>query len=390
MTEATNASERINAESFDAAPARTTLEVATVLAGCWRSIATTAALAAAAAVGFSYVVAPTYTAGTVFMPPQQQQNSVAAMALASLGPLGSLSGASLKSSGEQYVALLQSNNIGDRIIDRFNLIDAYDVRLRSEARKQLGEQVKISLGKKDGLISVTVDDELSQRAADMANAYVSELRRLTSELALTEAQQRRVFFQGQRDQTRKQLELAQQRLEASGVTLSSINAEPKSAAEAYAKLKAEHTAAVVRLQNLRTYLNDQAVEVKQALSAISALQSKLNELSGPKGNGEQESSYLTKYREYKYQEALYETFSRQLELARVDEAREGALIQVVDVAQAPDRRSKPKRAQLAVAWGVAGLILASLVTLLRDNWRRQFAAPEHRVRWQAFVAAFKR
>ena len=155
----------------------------------------------ALAVGVSYLMQPVFTATTLFMPPQQNQ-SAAASAVASLGALSSLIGGSggVRTPADQYVALMQSNTVSDRIIDHFKLLGVYDTPLRVDARLKLSRKVRISIGKKDGLISVDVDDVNPQRAADIANRYVEELQRVTAGLAVTEAQQRRVFFERQLQQ----------------------------------------------------------------------------------------------------------------------------------------------------------------------------------------------
>ena len=145
----------------------------------------------------TFLMPKTYTARTSFIPPQKPQ-SAANNALASLGPLASLAGMSAgarNQAAEQYVALLESITVSDRIIDEFGLMQVYDEKYRVEAREELEDNVHIALGKKDGLITIEVDDRQPQRAADMANRYVDELRRMASTLALTEGQQRRVFFE---------------------------------------------------------------------------------------------------------------------------------------------------------------------------------------------------
>ena len=194
------------------------------------------------ALGITMLIAPTFTAVTTFMPPQQSQSG-AASALASLGSLAGLAGgaASISSPGERYVALMQSVTVSDRIVDQFKLMEVYDEKFRVDARKRLVSNVRIALGKKDGLITVEVDDKSQQRAADMANRYVDELRRMTGTLAVTEAQQRRLFFERQLQQSRDRLVQAQQALQSSGFNASALKAEPKAAAEAYARsgLKAQ-------------------------------------------------------------------------------------------------------------------------------------------------------
>jgi capsule polysaccharide export protein KpsE/RkpR len=282
-----------------------------------------------------------------FLPPQASQNA-ATSALASLGSLAGLAGGSGagRNVGEQYVALMQSASVSDRLIERFKLMEIYETRFRADARKMLSMRVRISLGKKDGLIGVEVDDANPQRAADIANRYVDELRQITGTLAVTEAQQRRIFFEQQLANSRDRLVQAQQALQSSGFNAGALKSEPKSAADAYAKLKAEATATEVRLQTLRGNLSETAPEVQQQRSILAALRSQLAqaEQSGSAPSG---SDYIGKYRDFKYQETLFEMYARQFELARVDESREGTLIQVIDAATPPEKSSKPKHGTLA-------------------------------------------
>lgn len=319
----------------------------------------------------SYLITPTFTARTSFIPPQQQQ-SAAASALASLGALASIAGGSLGSSrtpADQYVSLLQSTTISDRLIDGFGLMAAYDTELRVDARRQLDKYVRIALGRRDGLIVIEVDDKSPKRAADMANRYVEELRNLTSKLALTEAQQRRVFFESQVSQTKTKLAATQQSLEASGFNAGALRAEPKAAAETYARLKAELTGTQLRLESARQSLTDSAPEIQQLLARMSALRVQLQatESSVPP---ELDGGYLSKFRDFKYQEALFELFSRQYELAKLDESKEGLLIQVIDPAAAPEKKSFPKRGMIAALGVAVGLLGCLGLILAQPAWRR--------------------
>jgi len=326
-------------------------------------------LAGAAAFGITFLFEPMFTARTVFLPPQQQ--SGAANALASLGPLAGLAGgvAGLKTPGDQYVALLQSANVEDRVIDRFELQKVYDQKLRVDTRRELKRNVRIELGKKDGLIVIEVDANKPQLSADIANEYVQQLRRVTTELALTEAQQRRTFFEREMKQTRAKLTDAQQALQAGGFSAGAMKAEPKTAAESYARVKAELTAAEVRLQVLRQSLTSASHEVQQQTSLVSALRGELRQAETSASAESKDANYLSRYREFKYQEALFDLFSKQYELARVDESRDGSLIQVVDLASAPERKSRPKRATIAAATTMAAFLLLRIGVLVSQQWR---------------------
>lgn len=369
--------ENIQASSLqeEAEEGTSILELAIPLAEHRWLLALTPIAVGAVVLGITFLIPPTFTARTSFLPPQQQQSAAASM-LASLGNLSGLAGAAnVKSPADQYVALMQSETVADRIIDRFGLMQLYDAKYRLQARKELSKNVRISAGKKDGLITVEVDDEDPKRAADMANRHVEELRSLTSQLALSEAQQRRVFFEAQLTQTRDHLTRAQQALQESGFTPGALKAEPKSAAEEYAKLRAEATATEVRLQAFRKSLADTAPEILQQQARLDALRSELAkaEASTTVSNG---PDYISKYREFKYQEALFDMFARQYELARLDESREGALIQVIDPAKPPELKSRPKRALTALGSAAACLLLLSSFLLLRQRWRDSLSRPE--------------
>jgi uncharacterized protein involved in exopolysaccharide biosynthesis len=377
-----------------AAPAEAgMLDLLTPVAHHWRSVVLLPIVVGALAYGVTYLIRPTFIAETTFMPPQQQQSNTAS-ALASLGSLAGLSGAgAIKSPADQYVSLIESVTISDRIIDHFKLRELYNLQYRDLARQALAKRVQASVGKKDGLITVQVEDWDAKRAADIANAYVVELRRMTSGLAMSEAQQRRAFFERQLEATKTKLTAAQIALQDTGVNGGTLKAEPRSAVEAFARVDAQLTVAEVKLQTLRGTLTDGAYEVRQQQALVQALTEQKHGLeqndmaaAGDKGNAD----YVTRYREFKYQETLFDLFARQFELARADESREGALIQVIDVAQPAERKSKPRRAIITVAAALVTGVLFILFLIGRSRWRVSMADPAAADRYQRFRSAWRR
>ena len=340
-------------------------ELLHALAERWRLLAIGPVAIGLIAIAGSFLLTPSFTARTSFLPPQQQQ-SAAANALASLGSLVG-GGAGQRTPADQYVALLQSTTVADKLIDAYKLLQVYDKELRIDARKELAKNTRAAAGKKDGLIVLEVDDESPQRAADLANRYVEELRLLTNRLTLTEAQQRRQFFEGHLQRTRDKLTEAQRALQGSGFNQESIKAEPKAAAESYARLKAEITTSSARLDALRGSLTESAPEVRQLEALLGVLRGQLARIESSSNQGAS-PDYVGKYREFKYQETLFEQLSRQYELARVDESREGQL-QVVDVAQAPEKKSWPKRSLFGAAGTVIGFVLLLAWVLGVPRWR---------------------
>ncbi len=342
-----------------------------------RSLVLLPLLAGLLALAASFAIAPTFTAVTKFMPPQQQQSGVAAM-LQSLGSLGSLAGASgaLKNPADQYVAFLKSQSVEDAMIERFHLQERYNEKYRQDTRKQLEKMSRISAGK-DGLIAIEVDDKDPPMAAQMANAYVQELGTLLNRLAVTEAQQRRVFFEKQLLSAKENLIKAEVALKASGVNSSALKASPQAAVEGLAKLKAAITAQEVKIASMRGYLTENAPDVKQAFTELSAMRSQMSraETEDPSA-ASGGSDYIAKFRDYKYHETLFELFAKQYEIARVDESREGALIQVVDVAQPPEKKSKPQRSLIAVAVALAVGVLLLLFIFIRQALQSAKNSPD--------------
>ena len=319
-----------------------------------------------AALGYSFTIPPTYTAKTQFLPPQQQQSSAASM-LASLGALGGLAGAAtgLKSPADQYIAFMKSVRLQDALIERFKLLDKYEAKLKTDARGILTGSVRIASGK-DGLISVEVDDNDPKFAADLANAHVEELSNLLARLAVTEAQQRRMFFEKQLAQTKDNLAKADLALKSSGIASSVLKSSPASAVEAVARLKAGISVQEVKLGTMRNYLTESSPDFKQALSELASLKSQLNKAEKEEPTTQGTSDYVARYREFKYQETMFELFAKQFELAKVDESREGAVIQVLDVAEPPERKAKPKKAMIAIISALASGFSILLFVFVRS------------------------
>ena len=349
------------------------------------------------ALAISFAIPPTFTATTKFMPPQQQQGAAAAM-LAGLGALGGLAGAAtgIKNPVDPYVAFLKSRSVQDSLVDRFKLTERYDEKLKQDARKELEQNVQI-VGGKDGLITIDASDKDPAFAAQLANGHVEELSKLLNRLAVTEAQQRRLFFEKQLNLSKENLVKAEQALKTSGVNSSALKASPAASVEGLAKLKATITAQEIKIASMRGYLAESAPDFKQAQTELAAMRSQMGsvEKEDPAvGSSGGDSDYIAKFRDFKYHETLFELFAKQYEMARVDESREGAVIQVVDVAQPPERKSKPKKALIALvamlATGLALLLFVFVRQALRNACKDQMAATRFAVLMRSFKQALGR
>lgn len=335
--------------------------------------------------GCAFLLPKVYTAKTLIMPPQQQQ-SAASAALAQIGGLAGGAGAALgiKNPAEIYISMLKSRSVTDAMVSKFGLIQYYQVKLREEAVDALLSSTQISSGK-DGLISISVESRDPNKAAAIANGYVVELRRVAGGLAVTAAAQRRLFFGNQLNSIKERLAMSEAKLvEIQAQTgILHLEGEAKSAMERIAQIRAQISAQEIQSAAMRQGMTSDNPEYQRAQAALVELRKELQLAVSKQSPGEQgflsrstlpgaALAYVRSAREVKYNELLMEMIARQFELARLDEANEGAVIQALDVAQIPERKSGPRRLLIGISGGLLSLFLSSLFVLLRARhlgWR---------------------
>ena len=331
-----------------------------------------------------------YTGKTTILPPQQTQSIASSMVGQFGGLLAGLAGKDFigKSQSEMFVAMLQSRGIEEALVQRFNLVKVYKAKFLVDACRALEGHSKIEITKQ-GLIAVAVEDLDPQRAADIANGYIEELQKLTGRLAIGEAGQRRLFFEKQLLRAKDDLTDAEiafrQTQERTGVM--QIDAQSRAIIAAVSQLKAEIAAKEVTLQAMRSFATEQNPDYRLNNEQLAGLQQQLAKLLRNSNTAEGDIEipttkiptagleYIRRFRELKYQETLYELFARQYEIARVDEAKSAPVIQVVDWAKRPERKSSPFRTLIVLLSTMAAFFFVSLFVLLKEMYRRQRQDP---------------
>ena len=368
----------------------TLLDILIVLAKHKKMIAQITIGATLLALVISFVIPKKFTATTRILPPQQTQSSAIAM-LAQLNPLAAGLGRDLglKNPSDLFVTMLKSRTVEDALIDKFDLRREYDYKTYYDTRKKLESRSSIS-SDKDGTIAISVEDGDPQRSADMANAYVDELYKLTQTLAVTEASQRRLFFQRQLDMAKQDLAEAEASLrqtqEKTGII--QLDGQAKAIIESTAELKAQIAAREVQLQRMKLFATDQNPEYQGLQQELSGLRAQLAraEQTRTGGNGEIQIAtakipeagleYVRRYRDVKYYETIFELLAKQYEAAKLDEAKNAAIIQVMDKAVPPEKKSSPKRGLIAAVTLFAAFFLSCLWALVRESYRRMNEDPE--------------
>lgn len=356
---------------------------------------------------FAFLLPKKYTAETTLLPPQHQSSlgSMLSSQLGSLGAMASLAGGSLglKNPNDMYVAMFRSQTVEDAMIKKYGLMQEYHAKLLSVARKDFEAHSSVDGSNKDGLLHIAVTDRNPKRAAELANGYVDQFRDLSNHLAISDAAQRRLFFQQQMQSAKDNLTNAEAALvqteEKSGMV--AIGGQARALIQTGVALKAQVAAKEVEIQGMRSFAAPNNPNLVQAEQELHALQAQLAKLAGNGGNSGDELilpkgklpaaglEYLRKYRDVQYYQAIFDILAKQFEVAKLDEAREGALIQVVDPALPPDYKSSPHRALILGGFLAGGIFLGIFFALAAAGLENLNEDPRNRAQLESLREAFR-
>lgn len=358
------------------------------------------------AMAISLLMTPIFTSTVKIMPPQQQNSGLAA---AMLGQLGSLAGAAgsiagIKNPNDVYVGMLESRTIADKLIDRFKLKERYEAKTMDDTRKALSNATNINNGKKDGFISVSVNDKDPVFAAELANAYVDELVKLTQSMAVSDASKRRLFLEQQLTETKNKLADAEVALRTTQEKTGLIQPDGQVQAiiSGIAQLKANIAAKEVQIKSMRTFATGQNPDLLRAQEELRGLQAQLSKLEmnqSSKGGDfmvptgrlpEVGVEYIRRLRDVKYFETMFELLAKQYELAKIEEAKDASVIEVLDKAIPAEKKSKPRRALITLVGLLVGGVLAVLLAFIKDAYSRSRANPLSNERWRHLSDAWRR
>jgi capsule polysaccharide export protein KpsE/RkpR len=348
-----------------------------------------------------FLIPVRYTSTTRLMPPDQAGQGITTV-LAAVGKAsadtGGVSGLlGLKTTGDMFVGVLQSRSVADDVINKFDLRKVYNVRRYQDARLHLAARTDIAPDRKSGIITLTVTDENADRAAAMAKEYVEALNRVVITLNTSSAHKERVFLEERLSQVQDGLEQAEKEFSqfASKNTTLDVKEQGRAMISAAAELEGQLIAAETELEGLRQIYTPNNVRVRSVQARVDEYRRQMQRLGGksgddakgeasPTGNtGDEDSDpypsirklpllgveWSDLFRRTKVQEVVFETLTKQYELAKVEEARETPSVKVLDTADVPERKSYPPRTILV-------LLATGFVFILSCVWVLGYA------RWQ--------
>lgn len=344
----------------------------------WLLVGVPLATSTVAAV-YSLTMPNIFMATTTMLPPQQTQSSASAL-LSQLGGIaGAVAGsAGIKNPNDLYVGMLKSQTIADKLIAKFDLKKVYDKESQETTRKILESRTIIASGK-DGLITISVEDKDKKLVANLANAYVSELSDLTKVLAVTDASKRRMFYEREFENAKNNLAAAEVALKGSLDThgVISVDSESRAILETVGRLRAQVSAKEIQLNSMSAFVTTNNPEYRKVQQELGSLKGELFKLENGRGSdslGEQKANTsqaglenIKLLRDVKYYQMLYELLAKQYEVARIDEAKDPSVIQVLDPASEPEKKFKPKRSVIVIVTFLFSLIFVIAYIIVREG-----------------------
>jgi hypothetical protein len=367
----------------------------------------------------------TYESKTELMPPDQQSGA-ASMLAALMGGTGSgassLTGGGgptmtsgvmgmasdllgLKTSGALFISILSSDAVEDKLINRFDLRREYWVSTYMAARKKLATCTDFEEDKKSGVITVRVRDHDPNRAAALATAYVDELNRMVADLNTSAAHRERLFLEERLKIVKEELDRSSKEFSEFSSTHSTLDLKDQGQAmvQAAATLRGQEIAAEAELRGLEQIYTPYNVRVKEVKARIAELQHQLEKLGGTATQPEPDIekgedlypsirqlpvlgvTFTDLYRRLRINETVFETLTKEYELARVQEAKEVPSVKVLVPAQRPERPHGPPRLLIFLGGALLALVLGSAWVLGKEAWEN-IGPGSHRKRFVQEVA----
>lgn len=340
-----------------------------------------------------------YSSTTRLMPPDKAGQGLASLvgALGKGGDLASLGGELLgvKTSADLFVGVLKSETVQNGLINKFDLRKVYSVRRYEDARKKLEDRTDVTTDRKSGIITIKVTDPSPQRAAEMGREYVEQLNRVVISLDTSSAHRERVFLEGRLKEVQQDLEAAEKDFSqfASKNAALDVKEQGKAMIGAAGELEGELIAAETELEGLRQIYTSNNVRVRSLEARIAEYKRQLQKMGGQSGTFPEGSergaggqsqdlvpsirqlpilgvAWSDLYRRTKVEETVFETLTKQYEMARVEEAREVPSIKVLDVAAVPERKSFPPRLLLMMSGTLLACALGAFWIIKSTDWEK--------------------
>ncbi|MBQ7593378.1 MAG: hypothetical protein IJU48_03365 [Synergistaceae bacterium] len=339
----------------------------------------------------------TYRGECRILPPQGRGTSGILSQFGGLADFVGLPNAA--TSGQMMIGIIKGDSVVDNIIDKFNLMERYSNDIRLRVRAATIGNLETAEDNKSGIISIAFIDKEPKFAADVANAFVSELQKKLQEISLADAQQRRNFFENQLKQAQQELNDVESDMinyqQSKGVI--ALESQASALLASIASLRNRIAAKNVEISTLSSYAKRDNPRLKLLQSELDAMTKELRKLEEEQSRADgrrrtQTGDLLSsigdvpelgiEYQRYvralQFATAKYEMMLRQYENARLSEANDLSTISIIDYATPPDYKYGPKRGRIVIMGTAMGLALSLFWSFLSEHFRAMRKARRER------------
>jgi uncharacterized protein involved in exopolysaccharide biosynthesis len=318
-----------------------------------------------------------YTANALIMPPQAPM-SQAGMLMGQLSSLGLGSGSG-SGSGASLSILIKSQKLAYQVVDNLDLQSVFKAKNIEAARNTLSGATKITTNK-DGTILIEYTDKDPKMAALIVGTYIDELDRFNSKIATTAASRTRLYLEKQlkfANEELANLEIAM-KVSQKNTDLTPLEVQTGLMTNLIATLRGQITSREMELSSLRTFATEENPQYRKATLSLVALRAQLQKLEsdnevrekdkkGINATSKTGSEFLNNIRDLKYQQTLVENLRKQYDVAKMDEAKNANLIQVINEPLVPEYPSKPQRDVIMTIGALLGLILSIILAFIMNG-----------------------
>ncbi|MFQ5823055.1 MAG: GumC family protein [bacterium] len=350
------------------------LDYLTVIIKRRRMIIRNSLIAAVFMTILSFLLPSTYTATTTLLPPDKgDQQGLRSLLTNTPMSFFNLPGLQANSS-ELFVEILKSRTVAEGVLKRKykyknqnqDLFEIWnlDSKEKEKTVKRLHKKANI-IANEQGVIQISVELKDPKLAAQVANAFASELDKVNQEKSVSKAKNSRIYIEEQLKKTETSLKNASQ-------TLAEFQAQHKAVA-----LEDQTKVAIEKAGEIKGTIMAKEVQFEVALQTMKPdnpvvirLQKELEELTKQYehlqfGNDvalEQQRDYFIPFanvpevgrklaeliREVKVQETVWQLLNQQYYSTKIQEARDTPTVQILDEAVPPEIRTSPKRKLLVL------------------------------------------
>ena len=363
----------------------------------WRTVAICTAVVLAGALLYAFLSPRWYEARLTAVPSQRAQDAASALAaklpIAGLGSAGSADVPRIR-------AVLTSDSVADALIEKFNLMELYEVERIEDARDVLRKHCSSSVDRISAVVTFACEDKDPKRAMEMA-AYAGEVgNRVFARISASSAREERKFLEAQVQKAREGVDQASRQLREfqEKHKIVDLPEQSKAVISAMAAIKGDLLSKQLQLSYLSSFSSTREAGVAQLRQQIEIMESKLSQLESartppatsppavpaaatpdffPEAMNVPELRYELEQlvREQKIQETIFFLLTQRFETARVDEARDTSTFQILDYPSLPTRPSRPTRRKIALSGLLGGVLAGCAFVLLPAWWRRRRFAP---------------